>query len=48
VSLEDHVPEAVTYIASVVGRESPQPVAEAQDSEQLDEASDDEDGSALA
>ena len=25
VSLEDHVPEAVTYIASVVGRELPQP-----------------------
>ena len=28
VSLEDHVPEAVAYIASVVGRELPQPVAE--------------------
>ena len=25
VSLEDHVPEAVTYVASVVGRELPQP-----------------------
>ena len=25
VSLEDHVPEAVVYIASVVGRELPQP-----------------------
>jgi hypothetical protein len=40
VSLEDHVPEAVAYIGSVVGRELPQPVAEAQDSEQL--ADDDE------
>ena len=29
VSLEDHVPEAVAYIGSVVGRELPQPVAEA-------------------
>ena len=40
VSLEDHVPEAVVYIASVVGRELPQPepVAETQDSEQLDDA----------
>jgi hypothetical protein len=46
VSLEDHVPEAVTYIASVVGRELPQPVAEAQDSEQLDDASDDDDTTA--
>ncbi|MEP7272413.1 MAG: DUF262 domain-containing protein [Acidobacteriota bacterium] len=26
VSLEDHVPEAVTYVGSVVGRELPQPV----------------------
>ncbi len=43
VGLEDHVPEAVAYIASVVGRELPQPVAETQDPEQLDVASD-EDG----
>ena len=45
VSLEDHVPEAVAYIGSVVGRELPQPepVAETQDSEQLDDASDDDD-----
>ena len=45
VSLEDHVPEAVAYIASVVGRELPQPepVAETQDSEQLDDASDEDD-----
>jgi hypothetical protein len=43
VSLEDHVPEAVTYIAGVVCRELPQPVAEAQDSEQLDDASDEDD-----
>ena len=31
VSLEDHAPEAVAYIANVVGRELPQPVAEAQE-----------------
>jgi hypothetical protein len=45
VSLEDHVPEAVVYIASVVGRELPQPkpVTETQDSEQLDDASDEDD-----
>jgi hypothetical protein len=45
VSLEDHVPEAVVYIASVVGRELPQPkpVTETQESEQLDDASDEDD-----
>jgi hypothetical protein len=42
VSLEDHVPEAVAYIASVVCRELPQPVAEGQDPEQLDDVSDDD------
>jgi hypothetical protein len=46
VSLEYHVPEAVTYIASVVCRELPQPVAETRDSEPLDEASDEGDTSA--
>jgi hypothetical protein len=46
VSLEDHVPEAVEYIASVVGRELPQPVPEAQESEPLDDASDEDDASA--
>jgi len=48
VSLEDHVPEAVVYIASVVARELPQPepVAETQESEQLDDASDEDDASA--
>jgi hypothetical protein len=46
VSLEDHVPEAVTYIASVVCRELPQPVPEALDSEQLDDASDEDDAGA--
>ena len=46
VSLEDHVPEAVTYIASVICRELPQPVPEPQDSEQIDDASDEDDGSA--
>ena len=45
VSLEDHVPEAVAYIASVVCRELPQPIAERQDSEQLDDASDEDDTS---
>jgi hypothetical protein len=45
VGLEDHVPEAVAYVASVVGRELPQPqqVDETQDSELLDDASDDDD-----
>jgi hypothetical protein len=45
VSLEDHVPEAVVYIASVVGRElpQPQPVPETRDSEQLDDASEEDD-----
>ena len=48
VSLEDHVPEAVVYIASVVGRELPQPepVAETPESEQLDDVSDEDDASA--
>ena len=48
VSLEDHAPEAVVYIARVVGRELPQPepVAETQQSEQLDDASDEDDPSA--
>jgi len=45
VALEDHVPEAVVYIASVVGRGLPQPEpgAETKDSAQLDDASDDDD-----
>jgi hypothetical protein len=45
VSLEDHIPEAVAYIGSVVGRELPQPVpvAETQDSEQVDDGSDEDD-----
>ncbi|MDQ3347742.1 MAG: DUF262 domain-containing protein [Acidobacteriota bacterium] len=46
VSLEDHVPEAVSYMASVVGRELPQPepVGETQESEQqLDDAPDEDD-----
>jgi len=46
VNLEDHVPEAVTYIANVVCRELPQPMAERQDSEQLDDASDEDDTNA--
>jgi hypothetical protein len=46
VSLEYHTPEAVTYIASVVGRELPQPVPEAHDSEQFDDVSDDDETSA--
>jgi len=45
VSLEDHVPEAVAYIASVVGRELPQPapLVDAEDSEQRDDDSDEDD-----
>ncbi len=43
VSLEHHVPEAVNYIASVVGRELPQPVQDTQNSEQLDDVSDEDD-----
>jgi hypothetical protein len=45
VSLEDHVPEAVAYVSTVVGRElpQPQPVAETPDAEQQDDASDDDD-----
>jgi hypothetical protein len=46
VSLEDHVPEAVSYINSVVGRELPQPVAEGQDAEQSEDAADEDDESA--
>jgi hypothetical protein len=42
VSLEYHVPEAVTYVASVVCRELPQPITETQDSEQLDDADEDD------
>ncbi len=45
VDLEDHTPEAVVYIASVVGRELPQPLPETNDSEE-DEASDDDDAEA--
>jgi Mrr N-terminal domain/Protein of unknown function DUF262 len=45
VSLEDHAPEAVVYIAGVVGRELPQPesITEAQEPEQLDDTSDEDD-----
>jgi hypothetical protein len=48
VSLEDHAPEAVGYIASVVSRELPQPepAAYTRDSEQLDDASDEDDAGA--
>jgi hypothetical protein len=48
VSLEDHVPEAVEYIASVVGRQLPQPepVADPGDSADLDDTSDEDDVSA--
>jgi hypothetical protein len=45
VNLIDHTPEAVTYIARVVGRELPQPVAEAQSSEQRDDGLDEDDSS---
>ncbi|CAN5475032.1 hypothetical protein BH20ACI3_BH20ACI3_01780 [soil metagenome] len=43
VSLEEHVPEAIAYIATVVGRELPQPVPETQDTEQSDDATDEDD-----
>jgi hypothetical protein len=45
VSLEDHIPEAVVYIASVVGRELPQPepVADSEESAELDDTSDEDD-----
>jgi hypothetical protein len=46
VSLEYHAPEAVTYIASVVGRDLPQPVQDTQDSEQLDDVTDEDDPAA--
>jgi hypothetical protein len=44
VSLEDHTPEAVSYIASVVGRDLPQPlpVASSADTEQVDDESEDD------
>ena len=45
VSLEDHVPEAVAYIAGVVGRDLPQPepVSESKDPAELDEDLDEDD-----
>jgi hypothetical protein len=45
VSLEEHVPEAVTYIAGIVGRALPQPdpITEPQEAEHLDVAPDEED-----
>src|SRR5439155_23045569 len=48
VGLEDHVPEAVAHIASVVGRELPQPepVGLTDVSEELDDLSDDDDAGA--
>jgi hypothetical protein len=44
VSLEDHSPEAVAYVSSVVGRELPQPepIAKPADSETDDDATDEE------
>jgi Mrr N-terminal domain/Protein of unknown function DUF262 len=48
VGLEDHVPEAVAHIASVVGRELPQPepVPQTEDFEEFDDNSDDDDAGA--
>lgn len=43
VSMEDHIPEAVSYVASVVGRELPQPVPVAL-SEEDEEREDEPDG----
>jgi hypothetical protein len=44
VGLQDHAPEAVVYIASVVGRElpQPQPIAKTIDSDELDDESDED------
>ena len=44
IGLEDHVPEAVAYIASMVGRElpQPQPITKPPESEDLEEASDED------
>ena len=48
VSLEDHSPEAVVYVAHVVGRDLPQPepIAETQLLEDTDAATDEDDGAA--
>src|SRR5262249_46259688 len=48
VSLDDHVPEAIPYISSVVGRELPQPepLIEPQEPEELDDVSDEEEAAA--
>jgi hypothetical protein len=45
VSLEDHTPEAISYIASVVGRDLPQPVpvVSSDDTQQDDDESEEED-----
>jgi hypothetical protein len=45
VSLEDHAPEAVAYVASVLGRDLPQPdpLTQSKDSGQLDEDLDEDD-----
>lgn len=45
VSLEDHVPEAVTYVGSVVGRDLPQPdpLAGSEESTESDDGVDEED-----
>ena len=46
VSLEEHTPEAVDYIAHYVGRDLPQPVPDVRDEEQFDDANDEEDARA--
>jgi hypothetical protein len=45
VSLEEHTPEAVAYVTSIVGRELPQPVpvVPSADTEQVDDESEEED-----
>jgi hypothetical protein len=43
VSLEEHTPEAVDYIAHHVGRDLPQPVPDVREEEQFDDANDEED-----
>jgi hypothetical protein len=46
VSLEEHTPEAVDYVAHHVGRDLPQPVPDVREEEQFDDASDEEDARA--
>jgi len=46
VSLEEHAPEAIDYLATCIGRDLPQPVPEVRDEEQFDDATDEEEARA--